>query len=150
MSIIASSEPSATRGRGYVWRGERQGATSFSPGTERERITAMTRAVAVAALEVLAGSRSAVQLNRWVTPEIVEKLRRRAELLHQRRRLEPHNAMVQQTHRHSEVLRQRVCHVAEGAYEVALVIRDDARTRALVLRAERRDLAWRVTVLDVG
>lgn len=150
MSIFARSEAAGTQQHGYVWRGRQQAATTFAPGTERERVTALTRAVAVAALEVMAGTRPAAQLLRWTTPEIVDKLRRRSGVLQQRRLLEPPQAPVHATHRHSEVLRQRVCHVTEGVYEVALVIRDDARTRALVIRAERPELAWRVTVLEIG
>lgn len=122
----------------------------MSPGTERERAGALTRAIGVAAVEVLAGARPASQLARWAEPEIVEKLRRRAALLQRRRELEPEQAPVHRVHQHSEVLSQRVCCVDDGVYEVALVVRDDARTRAVVLRAERPQRAWVITVLEVG
>ncbi|KAA9395584.1 hypothetical protein FCK90_00720 [Kocuria coralli] len=150
MSIVARNESTPRRAAGYIWRAEQRAAQDLRPGTERERVTALTRAVTVAALEVLAGTRTAGQLLRWTTPEIVEKLRRRAELLQQRRTHEPSNTALQGVYRHSEVVRQRVCHVADGVYEVALVVRDDARTRAVVLRAERPEQAWRITILEIG
>lgn len=150
MSMTARSATVPHKGHGYIWRSDQRAAPTFSPGTERERVSALTRAVTVAALEVLAGSRPASQLMRWTSAEIVEKLRRRAEVLKYRRLAEPAQAPVHAAHRHAEVLRQRVCHVAEGVYEVALVIRDDSRTRAVVLRAERPQNAWLVTVLEIG
>ncbi|WP_144793234.1 Rv3235 family protein [Kocuria palustris] len=137
--------------RPYVWRGQQRAQEArTAPGTERERAAALTRAVAVAAVEVLAGARPAAQLTRWVEPEIVERLHRRCVLLQRRRRLEPPEAPVHRVHQHSEVLGQRVCAVAEGIYEAALVIRDDARSRAVVVRAERSEHSWRVTVLEIG
>lgn len=152
MSIIARSEATPHRPSGYVWRSQQRAtpAPAFAPGDERERVTALSRSIAVAALEVLQGTRPAQQLARWTTQEIVDKLRRRADLMQQRRLLEPAGAPVHAAHQHSEVLRQRVCHVDDGIYEVALVVRDDARTRAVVLRVERPERAWRITVLDIG
>lgn len=152
MSIIARSETAPHKPAGYVWRSQQRGsaAPTFAPGDEHERITALSRAMAVAALEVLQGTRPAQQLARWSTPEIVDKLRRRAELMVQRRLMEPTGAPVHAAHQHSEVLRQRVCPVNDGIYEVALVVRDDARTRAVVLRLERPERAWRITVLEIG
>lgn len=133
----------------YVWRAQPP-QEPRAPGAERERAAALTRAVAVAAIEVLAGTRPASQLARWAEPEIVEKLRRRAWLLQRRRELEPPEAPVHRVHQHSEVLSQRVCCVADGIYEAALVVRDASRTRAVVLRAEKPDRSWRITVLEVG
>ncbi|MCY1683130.1 UNVERIFIED_CONTAM: Rv3235 family protein [Kocuria sp. CPCC 205295] len=137
--------------RPYVWRQQQRTAPRPSaPGTERERATALIRAVAVAAVEVLAGARPARQLARWAEPEIVDRLHRRAVLLQRRRALEPAEAPVHRVHQHSEVRSQRVCAVDAGIYEAALVICDDARSRAVVVRAERQEQAWRITVLEVG
>lgn len=156
MTVAArrSSSPSpaerARRPQRYVWRGQSPHEESSAPGTERERAAALTRAVAVAAIEVLAGARPAGQLARWAEPEIVDKLRRRAWLLQRRRELEPPEAPVHRVHQHSEVLSQRVCCVADGIYEAALVVRDASRSRAVVLRTEKQERSWRITVLEVG
>ncbi|MDO4254151.1 MAG: Rv3235 family protein [Kocuria sp.] len=151
MSTIARGEATPTPHPRYVWRQKQRAApTTFPPGHERERITALSRSIAVAALEVLDGIRPAQQLGRWTTQEIVDKLRRRAELVQQRRKIEPTSSPVQANHRNSEVLRQRVCHVADGVYEIALVVRDDSRSRAVVVRVERPERAWCVTVLEIG
>ena len=40
--------------------------------------------------------------------------------------------------------------VGDGIYEASLVICDDARSRAVVVRAERQEQAWRITVLEIG
>lgn len=137
--------------RPYVWRQhQRASHAPTAPGTQRERATALIRAVAVAAVEVLAGARPAGQLARWVEPEIVDRLHRRAALLQQRRRLEPDDAPVHRVHQHSEVRGLRVCAVDDGLYEAALVVCDDARSRAVVVRAELTEGAWRITVLEIG
>lgn len=142
---------SSGNARPYVWRQQQRAAQrSITPGTERERATALIRAVAVAAVEVLAGARPAGQLSRWAEPEIVDRLHRRAVLLQRRRGLEPAEAPVHRVHQHSEVRSQRVCPVGDGIYEAALVICDDARSRAVVVRAERQEQAWRITVLEIG
>ncbi|MDO5619584.1 Rv3235 family protein [Kocuria sp.] len=151
MSIIARSETAPPAPSGYRWRNQQTTEpATFTPGDERERITALSRSLTVAALEVLDGNRPAHQLARWTTYDIVEKLRRRAELIQRRRSMEPAAATVQAIHRHSEVLRQRVCQVADGIYEVALVVQDESRVRAVVLRVERPERAWRITVLEIG
>lgn len=151
MSAIAHNESAPSPQPRYVWRNhQRKTSSTFSVGNERERVVALSRSIAVAAIEVLHGTRPAQQLARWSTPEIVEKMRRRAELIQHRRAMEPAEAPIHATHRHSEVLRQRVCKVATGVYEVALVIRDDCRSRAVVVRVEQPERAWRITVLEIG
>jgi len=100
------------------------------------------RQLALASVEVIAGSRPAGQLARWVTPGVLDALRRRAEL-----------ARVAGIARHGlapAVRHARVCVVDQHVVEGAVVIEDGRRVRAVAVRLETHRGAWRATALEVG
>ncbi|GEL95130.1 Rv3235 family protein [Cellulomonas composti] len=94
-------------------------------------------------VEVLVGRRNAAQLARWVSPGVFDALRARATV--SARTLGPRLAG------RAPVLRSvRVCPIAPGVVEAAVVVDDGARVRAVALRLEVHRGAWRATVLEVG
>lgn len=102
----------------------------------------------LAALEVTHGIRPASQLVRWTTPEVHEALARRASLNGRLRtgRSTPAGA-VSGALRVGTVL---VCRPTPHACEVAAVVHDRDRVRAVALRLEGLGTRWRVTALQIG
>jgi hypothetical protein len=93
-----------------------------------------------AALEVIAGLRPPAQLQAWTTDDVHAALQHR------------HAAVLRAAAR-SRRLRVRSVHVAtprEGVAEVAAVVGDDVRYRAMAFRMEDRNQRWRVTALHLG
>jgi len=114
------------------------------------RVTALARSIGQAAVEVLGGSRPAAQLARWTTPEIVQRFQQRADMLRLLQEQFEGKAQLQELHPNPHVRRCRVCRVQQGVYEVALVLVEPRRSRAVALRVERLGRGWSVTELEVG
>ncbi|WP_211340811.1 Rv3235 family protein [Xylanimonas allomyrinae] len=106
--------------------------------------TAMCCSVVRAAVEVLRGERSAVQLARWVTPAVLDQLTERARLLREA------PAQVPSGRRPAQVRRVRVDRRNETAAEVTVIVEDNGRVRAAAARLEARRGQWRVAVLELG
>lgn len=137
-----------TAAGGYTW-----GATRvLDHDTEDElgRVTALARSIGQAAVEVLGGNRPAAQLGRWTTPEIVQRFQQRADMLRLLQEQFEGKAALQELHRNPHVRRCRVCRVDHGVYEVALVVVEPRRSRAVAMRVERLGRGWSVTQLEVG
>jgi hypothetical protein len=100
--------------------------------------------VAQAVFESLAGARPVHQLARWLDAENFEKLRLRVELTRAARPARTAGA------RGPVIRRTRVCRVAQGCYEAAVVVAEPERVRAAALRIERRRGQWRVCELEIG
>ncbi|MDM7853982.1 Rv3235 family protein [Cellulomonas alba] len=100
--------------------------------------------IALGAVEVLAGRRSVAQLARWVTPGVYEVLRMRAALTAQA------IGSGSAAGRHPSVRRVRVCVVAPGVVEAAVVAEDADRVRAVAVRLEGWRGQWRATALEIG
>lgn len=93
------------------------------------------------ALEVSDGVRPAVQLTRWVTTEIQQRLSRRGLLARRRR----------QRQRHPTTVRALLaCSPLDGVAEVSAVVAHNGRIRAVALRMVGVDGRWLITVLEVG
>ena len=92
------------------------------------------------ALEVATGLRPPGQLARWTTPAVLAGLTRRHALA-QRGGGRPPRATVRSV---------RVCEPAGGVAEVAAVVADGARVRALAVRMEGEGARWRVVAFDLG
>jgi uncharacterized protein DUF6459 len=93
-----------------------------------------------AALEVMAGLRPPGQLQPWTSEEVHATLQHRY-------------AAALRTGARPRRCRVRSVHVAapdEGIAEVAAVVADGARCRAVAFRMEGRGDRWRVTALHVG
>lgn len=148
--------PPARRGRpapptapgGYTWGATR--VLGHDADDELGRVTALARSIGQAAVEVLGGSRPAAQLSRWSTPEIVERFQQRADMLRLLQEQFEGKAALQELHRNPHVRRCRVCRVDRGVYEVALVVVEPRRSRAVAMRVERLGRGWSVTQLEVG
>lgn len=140
------SPPSAPGG--YTWGAGR--VVGRDAGDELGRVTALARSIGQAAVEVLGGSRPAAQLGRWSTPEIVQRFQQRADMLRLLQEQFAEKAALQDLHRSPHVRRCRVCRVGHGVYEVALVVVEPRRSRAVAMRVERLGRGWSVTELEVG
>jgi hypothetical protein len=116
-----------------------------TPGAEAARtlpdVDLWARRLSLACVEVLTGTRPAAQLRRWTSDEVYALLRRsapRASRVAEPRRRPPRPPRV--------VLRTvRVCEVGPGVAEVAAVVDDGTRARALALRMEGHRDRWRCT-----
>lgn len=103
----------------------------------------VARTIALAALEVLAGRRSAAQLARWLTPGVYDSLQVRAGLT-QRVLGDARNG------RPPVIRRARACRVGTHALEASVIADDGARVRAVAIRLEGHRGAWRATALEIG
>lgn len=109
----------------------------------------LARSVGQAAIEALAGIRPVHQLARWLDPENFDKLCRRAELTRTMGGGSAH-PVAAGPHRNPVVTAARICPVAAGIYEAALVVVEQKKVRAVALRVERRRGLWKVTALEIG
>jgi hypothetical protein len=133
---------------GYTWGATR--VMAHSAEDELARVTALARSIGQAAVEVLGGGRPAAQLGRWTTPEIVQRFQQRADMLRLLQEQFEAKPALQELHRNPHVRRCRVCRVDRGVYEVALVVVEPRRGRAVAMRVERLGQGWSVTELEVG
>lgn len=98
------------------------------------------RRLLVAALEALAGRRSLHQLAGHLSPGVYSGLVRDLE--------RPARTRAWRTP--PSVRSVRVCEPADGVAEVAAVVQDGARCRAVALRLEGLDGRWRCVRLQIG
>ncbi len=120
---------------------------------EAALVRSMTAKIGQAAVEVLAGSRPAHQLARWLDARSFEALQIRAELTRSVQRNLEHNGAhsnVHELHRNPSVRSLHCCAVRPGVYESSLVIAERQRIRALAMRLEERNGVWKVTALEIG
>jgi hypothetical protein len=98
-----------------------------------------------AATEVASGLRAPSQLVRWTTPDLHATLTRRATLAARVRSAGAYRAG-------KPIVRSLVMQPSRrgGAYEVAAVVVDLDRVRAVALRMQRFDHRWRVTDCEIG
>ncbi|UVJ38329.1 Rv3235 family protein [Arthrobacter sp. CJ23] len=110
-------------------------------------ILAIARSLAQAAIEVLAGTRPAQQLSRSMDPRCLSSLQHRAALT---RAHAARSRTGQRLHRSPVVRSVHACAISEGIYETTLVVAEENRSRAVAMRLERCDEAWKVTALEIG
>jgi len=118
--------------------------------------------VALAAVEVLAGSRPLAQLARWLTPEVYDALARRAALTAPGTRVLDAAAGVRDlagdamdpvpagVARRPSVRRVRVHRVDAHTVEASVVVAQADRVRAVAVRLTRSTGRWRAAALVVG
>ncbi|WP_456826403.1 Rv3235 family protein [Cellulomonas sp. P5_E12] len=104
----------------------------------------VARTIALAALEVLTGRRSAAQLARWLTPGVLDSLQVRAGLT---QRVLGGGVG---TGRPPVIRRARACRVGPLVLEASVVADDGTRVRAVAVRLEAHRGAWRATALEIG
>ncbi|GFZ82147.1 Rv3235 family protein [Nesterenkonia alkaliphila] len=135
-SVSAESSASSDGQRPDPLAGQRQ---------ERRQILAIARVVCQATAEVLAGVRSAAQLDRWLEPEVHSKVRQRAAITARQR--PSHSAVRPQALRFRA---ERAVHLRTGVWEIAVVFSEELRTRACALRIQAHRGRWRVTAMELG
>jgi hypothetical protein len=112
--------------------------------------------VALAAVEVLGGSRPLAQLARWVTPEVYDSLARRAALTAPRARvLDPvagstDVGAADGAVRRPSVRRVRAFPVNDHVVEASVIVTHADRVRAVAVRLTRANGRWRASALVVG
>jgi hypothetical protein len=104
--------------------------------------------VGQAVVEVLAGTRSPVQLVRWTSPEVYAVLARRAALVQRRLAEDAHPRPA--SRRPAVVRRVLVCEPADGVAEATVIVVHGNRVRALAMRFVGQDGRWRLTVARIG
>ncbi|HHU09573.1 MAG TPA: hypothetical protein GXZ60_06115 [Intrasporangiaceae bacterium] len=104
----------------------------------------LAASIAQALVEVLAGRRPVIQLIRWTTPAVYAALSARSTVAH-RRRLGDSRAPSRVT-----VRRVVVRCPQEGIAEVAIVVIDGTRVRAMAARMRADHGRWIVDALQVG
>ncbi|MGZ4625813.1 MAG: Rv3235 family protein [Kineosporiaceae bacterium] len=93
-----------------------------------------------AAVEVVTGLRPPAQLMGWTSDDVRDALQRRHALA-LRPGARPRRYRVRSVHVSTPV---------EGVAEVAAVVEDGARYRAVAFRMEGRERRWLVTAIDFG
>ncbi|GAB3530331.1 Rv3235 family protein [Arthrobacter monumenti] len=119
---------------------------------EKRRVTAISKSVGQAAVEVLAGTRPVSQLSRWLDPQSYERLQLRSALVREQResRNARSSAGAKRLHRNPQVRSARLCRLTSGIYEASLVVVEQSRARAVALRLEYRKEVWKITALEIG
>lgn len=119
---------------------------------------AWSRRYVQALVEVLAGERPVAQLMRWTTDGLYAQLQRRVHAAADAARPSgppsPHqanNRVSNRTGRNRTLVKSvHVCEPTDGVAEVAIHVRDGARSRAVAMRLEGWDGRWRCMALRVG
>ncbi|MFB9715086.1 Rv3235 family protein [Arthrobacter methylotrophus] len=108
-----------------------------------QKIRTLARSIAQAAVEVLAGTRPVQQLSRSLDPRCLSALQHRAALTRA-------HAGRSRIHRSPMVRSVHLCAVREGVYEASIVVWEEHRSRAVAMRLEGSNSAWKVTALEIG
>ncbi|UKA57545.1 Rv3235 family protein [Arthrobacter sp. FW306-2-2C-D06B] len=145
---IVASPPAKSRTDGPSGRGPSSARKAAQIRSLDGEIRALARSIAQAAVEVLAGTRPVQQLSRTLDPGCLGALQHRAALT----RAHAANSQSGQprVHRSPMVRSVRVCAVNDGVYEASLVVSEELRSRAVAMRLEESNGAWKVTALEIG
>ncbi len=119
---------------------------------EKRRVTEVSKSVGQAAVEVLAGTRPASQLSRWLDPQSYERLQLRSTMVRRQReaRSTRPSAGTPRLHSNPHVRSAKLCRLNSEVYEASLVVVEQTRARAVALRLEYRKELWKVTALEIG
>lgn len=145
------------RGPAALPRGEEiaRRAVAEQGREELRRVRSLAAVIAVACVEVETGRRSLRDLSAWLSPEVLDKLTRRMELLglveHGRGAARTGSATATRASTAApRPVGARVCEVAPGRVEASATVLCDGRARAFALRLERRISRWKVTSVEIG
>lgn len=101
------------------------------------------RAIALVTVEALSGTRSIFQLQRWLTPELFEALRRRIALnVRLDGKAEPSTSPIARS--------SRTCRVSDTVAETTHVISIAGRSRGVCVRLEACRNQWLVTAIEIA
>ena len=110
--------------------------------TSDDSLSGLTSLLAVLLTDVLAGRRSAEQLDRFVTPAVAMRVRHWARIAAGRRRSRRSAIGIAPKVRNVHAQRSAV-----DAFESAVVIEHDGRVRAIAVRLDHHGGAWVATDL---
>lgn len=118
-------------------------------------IEAMASSLSVAVIEALIGRRPLKQIERWFSKSCYETVRRRASVTRDAIACQYANPAASyspysKTIKLPKVKRARAQKVAEGKYEVCVLITDGSRTRAMALRIEKYYKNWHITEIEIA
>ncbi|MFF1828618.1 Rv3235 family protein [Paenarthrobacter sp. NPDC058040] len=116
-------------------------------GASNIDIRLVARSIAQAAVEVIAGTRPVQQLARFLEADCYVALQHRAGLT---RDFVVRSRAPQRIHLSPMVRSVRVCRISDEVHEASVVVAEDLRCRAIAMRLELCDGAWRVTALEIG
>ncbi|MDD7835261.1 MULTISPECIES: Rv3235 family protein [Paenarthrobacter] len=141
MSVVTAGRPPVRQ------RVPRAVASSGAKGGADTDIRLVARSIAQAAVEVLAGTRPLIQLSGSLDPDCYLALQHRAVLT---RKHAARSKGTPQPHLSPMVRSVRACSISESVCEASIVVAEEGRCRAVAMRLERTDGAWRVTALEIG
>lgn len=118
-------------------------------------VEAMASSLSIAVLEALIGRRPLKQIERWFSKECFDKVRRRASITRDAIACQYANPAAtyspySKNAKLPKVKRTRAQKVAEGKYEVCVLVTDGQRTRAMALRVEKSYNSWHITDLEIA
>lgn len=145
LALAFTTEVADPRSDEDTWASPQATATSRLPDPAQACV-----AVVQAVVEVLAGTRPATQLVRWLSADVYTALQRRAALAARLRRHRGHGGGAPPQARRPVVRGVRVCAPADGVAEASAVVLDRGRVRAVAVRLEGLDGRWRATALEIG
>lgn len=105
--------------------------------------TSLSCAIVRTAVEVLRGERSIARMARWVSPDILGALHRRARLTTGGAPCPPGLAPV-------TIVRTRTVRIGDRAAEATVIVRDRGRVRAAAVRLEAARGSWHAVALEIG
>lgn len=146
---VVRSEPDGTQSRreppGEPPEGDRKGSQGSSNGLSRADppVRPWACKFVQALVEVLAGARPVSQLLQWTSPDVYDRVRRRAGVPGG---WPPESRAPGRPRVHSVRLHQPEAHITE----VCAVVRGGGRARAMALRLEAAGRHWRCTALELG
>lgn len=101
------------------------------------------RAVALATVEALSGTRNIFQLQQWLTPELFEALHRRIALnIRLDGKAEPSACPIARS--------SRACRVSDTVAETTHVVSVAGRSRGVCVRLEACRKQWLVTAIEIA
>lgn len=124
------------------------GAGTAGPISKERDVKMLAGRIAQAAIEVLAGTRPVQQLSRSLDPRSLASLQHRAALT--RAHTSRPGTGKPGLHRNPQVRSVHARAVSESIYETAMVVKEDLRSRAVAMRLELSNGAWKVTALQIG
>lgn len=123
--------------------GARRHAPGFPPPGPLPDPTAVACAIVRTAIEVLRGERPVTQMARWVSPDILGAVHRRARLLAE-------HSPAPETLPPVTIVRTRTVRWGDHVAEATVVVRDRDRVRAAAVRLEAARGAWHAVAVEIG
>lgn len=124
-----------------IWPVPTLGDEVITPSDQLPCPAALAHRLVQAAVDVVRGLRPATQVLRWTTPEVYSQLRQRARAELQDPRVAGRRPVVRSV---------RTCRNGASGVEVAAVVLDGGRARAVAVRLDGVDGRWRMTALEMG